>query len=143
MKSEWKELHSKTLSTTCRNKSLGLAVLTLIILSFSTINLATITSSIVYMGCGASGCWRGVVAQWLEHWQLKPDVLGSIPGGATFFAALSQFKGLRTVMTLIVTCFDMLPLRSSDVAPSNRALLCLCLLSFPSQPFLRSDYPFI
>ena len=60
----------------------------------------------------------GVVAQWLEHWQLKPDVLGSIPGGATFFAAQSRFKGLRTVTTPIVTCFDRLPFRSSDVAPS-------------------------
>ena len=46
------------------------------------------------------------------------DVLDSIPGGATFFAALSRFKGLRTVTTPIVICFDRLPIRSSDVAPS-------------------------
>ena len=127
----------------------GLAVFTLIILSFSTIstqqlsfNLATINSSMVYMGCGVSGCWQSVVAQWLEHWQLKPDVLGSIPGGATFFAAQSHFKGLRTVTTPIVTCFDRLPLRSSDVAPSigpclrtwllplGLAVLTLIILSF-------------
>ena len=60
-----------------------------------------------------------VVAQWLEHWQLKPDVLGLILGSATFFAVLSRFKGLRTVTMPIMTCFNSLPfLRSSNVAPS-------------------------
>ena len=121
--------------------------------SATSFNLATITSSMVFMDCEASGCWQGVVAQWLEDWQLKPDVLGSIPGSATFFAALSRFKGLRTVTTPIVTCFDRLPLRSLNIAPSislvfghgsfHQALLCLHLLSFPSQPFLRSNDPLI
>ena len=104
------------------------ALLTLMIPSFSTtstqqlsFNLATITSSMVYTGCEASGCQQDVVARWLEHWQLKPDVLGSIPGSATSFAALSCFKGNdsdpkgtdpssgRTVTMPIVNCFDRLP----------------------------------
>ena len=50
-----------------------------------------------------SGCQWGIVAQWLEHWQLKPDVLVSIPGGATIFPVLCRFKGLRTVMTPVVS----------------------------------------
>ena len=32
-----------------------------------------------------------------EHWWLKPEALGSIPGGTTFFLSLCRFKGLRTV----------------------------------------------
>ena len=55
--------------------------------------MVLIPSSIVFKGWRVSHCWWGVVAQWLEHWQLKPDVLGSIPGGATFFPALCCFKG--------------------------------------------------
>ena len=39
----------------------------------------------VFKGWRTSGCQRGIVAQWLEHWQLKLDVLGSIPGGAMHF----------------------------------------------------------
>ena len=49
----------------------------------------------VCKGWGASGCRRGVVAQWLEHWQLKPDVLGSIPGDPTFFPTLQHQKGMH------------------------------------------------
>ena len=32
-----------------------------------------------------------------EHWRLKPEALGSIPGGATFPFKTLPFKGLRTV----------------------------------------------
>ena len=63
--------------------------------------------------------------------QLKPDVLGSVPGGATFFSAQCRFKGLQTVMTLIVSFFDKLPSRSSDVAPSiGPGCVMLRILSF-------------
>ena len=78
--------------------------------------VSTHASSMVYMGCGARGCRQGVVAQWLEHCLLKPDVLSS--AAPLSLQPLSHFKGLRTVMTPIVTCFDRLPLMSSDVAPS-------------------------
>ena len=46
----------------------------------------------VFKGWGATGCQRVIVAQWLEHWQLKPDVLGSIPGGATFLPTHMLFQ---------------------------------------------------
>ena len=42
------------------------------------------------------GC-RSLVA---EHWRLKPEALGSIPGGTTF---LCHFKGLRTVTAQIIS----------------------------------------
>ena len=32
-----------------------------------------------------------------EHWRLKPEALGSIPGGATFPFKPMPFKGLQTV----------------------------------------------
>ena len=44
------------------------------------------------------GC-RSLVA---EHWRLKPEALGSIPGGTTFFLSLCRFKGLRTVTAQIM-----------------------------------------
>ena len=34
-----------------------------------------------------------IVAQQLEHWQLKPEVLGSISGGATFLRAVFKVFG--------------------------------------------------
>ena len=45
------------------------------------------------------GC-RSLVA---EHWRLKPEALGSIPGGTTFFLSLCHFKGLRTVTAQIIS----------------------------------------
>ena len=45
------------------------------------------------------GC-RSLVA---EHWRLKPEALGSIPGGTTFFLSLYRFKGLRTVTAQIIS----------------------------------------
>ena len=38
-----------------------------------------------------------------EHWRLKPEALGSIPGGTTFFLSLCRFKGLRTVTAQIIS----------------------------------------
>ena len=43
------------------------------------------------------GC-RSSVA---ERWQLKPEALGSTPGGTTFLLSLCRFKGPRTVMAQI------------------------------------------
>ena len=43
----------------------------------------------------------GVVGS--EHWRLKPEALGSIPGGTTFFLSLCRFKGLRTVTAQIIS----------------------------------------
>ena len=45
------------------------------------------------------GC-RSLVA---EQWRLKPEALGSIPGGTTFFLSLCRFKGLRTVTAQIIS----------------------------------------
>ena len=45
------------------------------------------------------GC-RSLVA---EHWRLKPEALGLIPGSTTFFLSLCRFKGLRTVMAQIIS----------------------------------------
>ena len=45
------------------------------------------------------GC-RSLVA---EHWRLKPEALGSIPSGTTFFLSLCRFKGLRTVTAQIIS----------------------------------------
>ena len=64
----------------------------------------------------AGDCLRGIVVQWLEHWRLRPDVLGLIPGGTTFFPDLCCFKGLQTVYNcVLISC---VALRSSDIAPS-------------------------
>ena len=38
-----------------------------------------------------------------EHWRLKPEALGSIPSGTTFFLSLCRFKGLRTVTAQIIS----------------------------------------
>ena len=92
----------------------------------------------VYKGWEASGCWQGVVAQWLEHWQLKSDVLGFIPSGTTFFTAQCRFKCLWTVTTPIVSCFDKVAFRSSDVAPS----IGLCCAS-AYYPFLLNIYNYM
>ena len=48
-------------------------------------------------GCGV------VVAQWSEHWRLKPEALGSIPGGCpdvSFSGKLSDVDGMMSSMVL-------------------------------------------
>ena len=49
---------------------------------------------VVVGGCGSS------VA---ERWRLKPEDLGSIPGGTTFLFSLCCFKGLWTVTAQIIS----------------------------------------
>ena len=43
-------------------------------------------------GCGV------VVAQWSEHWQLKPGPLGSIPGGCLDVFSSSKLSDVDGVM---------------------------------------------
>ena len=49
-------------------------------------------------GIAVGGCCSSVA----ERWWLKPEALGSIPGGATFHSFPLPFKGLQTVTAPIV-----------------------------------------
>ena len=47
-------------------------------------------------GCGM------VVAQWSEHWRLKPGALGSIPGGCPDVFSSSKLSDVDGVMSSMV-----------------------------------------
>ena len=47
-------------------------------------------------GCGV------VVAQWSEHWQLKPGALGLIPGGCPDVFSSSKLSDVDGVMSSVV-----------------------------------------
>ena len=47
-------------------------------------------------GCGM------VVAQWSEHWQLKPGALGSIPGSCPDVFSSSKLSDVDGVMSSVV-----------------------------------------
>ena len=50
-----------------------------------------------YMG----GCGM-VVAQWSEHWRLKPEALGSIPGGCPDVFSSNKLSDVDGVMSSVV-----------------------------------------
>ena len=47
-------------------------------------------------GCGV------VVAQWSEHWRLKPEALGSVPGGCLDVFSSSKLSDVDGVMSSMV-----------------------------------------
>ena len=47
-------------------------------------------------GCGV------VVAQWSEHWRLKPEALGSIPGSCPDVFSSSKLSDVDGVMSSVV-----------------------------------------
>ena len=47
-------------------------------------------------GCGV------VVARWSEHWRLKPEALGSIPGGCPDVFSSSKLSDVDGVMSCVV-----------------------------------------
>ena len=48
------------------------------------------------LGCGV------VMAQWSEHWRLKPEVLGSIPGSCPDVFSSSKLSDVDGVMSSMV-----------------------------------------
>ena len=47
-------------------------------------------------------CLGVVVAQWSEHWRLKPEALGSIPGGCPDVFSSSKLSDVDGVMSSVV-----------------------------------------
>ena len=72
-------------------------------------------------GVAVGGCCSSVA----ERWQLKPEALGLIPGGATFlFLSLRRFKGLRTVTAPIVLIRQSLSVFGLWGSPIHRTPPC-------------------
>ena len=81
-----------------------------------------------------------------EHWRLKPEALGSIPGGATFPFKPMPFEGLRTVrprlcLGLDTISIDLRTTEESRPSDSSTAVITLRFLTISNNIFVANMHP--